>query len=130
MVRTLILIKQAGREMLFLRHPNATRPLKLGGVVVANRVVFSVLAFVFVYFMSVAIPTFLLMAGGLDFISSFSAIIACINNMGPGLNQVGPAGNYQGLNDFQTWVCTFTMLLGRLELFTVLILFTPSFWRS
>lgn len=130
MVRTLILIKQAGREMLLLRHPSATNPLKLGGTVIANRVVFSVLAFIVVYFMSVATLTFLLMADGLDFISSFSAIIACINNMGPGLNQVGPATNYQVLTDFQTWVCTFAMLLGRLELFTLLILFTPAFWRS
>jgi trk system potassium uptake protein TrkH len=130
MVRTLILIKQAGREMLLLRHPGAIKPLKLGGAVVANRVAFSVLAFVFVYFMSIATLTFLLMADGLDFISSFSAIIACINNMGPGLNQVGPATNYQVLTDFQTWVCTFAMLLGRLELFTLLVLFTPSFWRS
>jgi trk system potassium uptake protein TrkH len=66
----------------------------------------------------------------MDFISSFSAIIACINNAGPGLGQVGPASNYGGLTDFQTWVCSFTMLLGRLEIFSVLILFTTAFWRS
>ena len=120
----------SARHKQGLRHPSATNPLKLGGTVIANRVVFSVLAFIVVYFMSVATLTFLLMAGGLDFISSFSAIIACINNMGPGLNQVGPATNYQVLTDFQTWVCTFAMLLGRLELFTLLILFTPAFWRS
>jgi trk system potassium uptake protein TrkH len=70
-----------------------------------------------------------LLISGLDFISAFSAIIACINNAGPGLGVVGPAGNYQGLNDFQTWVCAVAMLLGRLEIFTLLILFTPNFWR-
>jgi trk system potassium uptake protein TrkH len=62
-------------------------------------------------------------------VTAASAAIACINNTGPGLGQVGPAGNYQGLTDFQTWVCTFAMLLGRLELLSVLVLFTPQFWR-
>jgi trk system potassium uptake protein TrkH len=128
MVRTLVLVKQAGREMMLLRHPRAVKQIKLGGMIVENKVVFAVLAFIFVYFMSVATLTFVLMASGLDFMSSFSAIIACINNMGPGLSQVGPASNYQGLSDFQTWVCTFAMILGRLELFTLLILFTPGYW--
>ncbi len=130
MVRSLILIKQAHREILLLRHSSAVKPMKIAGEVIANRVVFSVLAFIVVYFMSVATSTFLLMASGLDFVSSFSATLAWINNMGPGLNQVGPASNYQVLTDFQTWVGTFAMLLGRLELFTLLILFTPAFWRS
>jgi trk system potassium uptake protein TrkH len=62
--------------------------------------------------------------------SSFSAIIATINNAGPGLGVVGPAGNYQGLTDFQTWVCSVAMLLGRLEIFSFLVLLTPSFWRK
>jgi len=73
--------------------------------------------------------TFLLLFTGLDFISAFSAVIASINNTGPGLNQVGPATTYEVLTDFQTWVCTIAMLLGRLELFTLLIIFTPIFWR-
>jgi trk system potassium uptake protein TrkH len=130
MIRSLILVKQAVREMLLLRHPNAVKQMKIGGGIVENKIVFSVLAFIVVYFMSVSLLTFALMASGLDFVSSFSAIIACINNMGPGLNQVGPATNYQVLTDFQTWICTLTMLLGRLELFTLLILLTPSFWRD
>ncbi|MDP3688381.1 MAG: TrkH family potassium uptake protein, partial [Sulfurimicrobium sp.] len=62
--------------------------------------------------------------------TAFSAVVASINNTGPGLNEVGPATTYASLTDFQTWVCTFTMLLGRLELFTLLILFTPAFWRK
>jgi trk system potassium uptake protein TrkH len=88
-----------------------------------------VLGFIFLYFMSVASLTFALLISGLDFISAFSAVIACINNAGPGLGVVGPASNFQGLSDFQTWVCTFGMLIGRLEIFTLLILFTPAFWR-
>lgn len=129
MIRTLVLVKQAGREFVKLLHPAVINPMKIGGHVVANNIVFAVLGFIFLYFMSVATLTFVLLISGMDFISAFSAIIACINNAGPGLNQVGPAGNYQGLSDFQTWVCTFGMLIGRLEIFTVLILFTPHFWR-
>ncbi|MBI3221912.1 MAG: TrkH family potassium uptake protein [Nitrosomonadales bacterium] len=129
MVRTLILFKQAGREFRKLLHPAAVNPMKIGGNVVPNSVVFAVLGFIFLYFMSVAILTFILLISGLDFISAFSAIIACINNAGPGLGVVGPAGNYSVLTDFQTWVCTFAMLIGRLEIFTILILFTPQFWR-
>jgi trk system potassium uptake protein TrkH len=129
MIRTLVLVKQAGREFVKLLHPAAVDPMKIGGQVVANNIVFAVLGFIFLYFISIAGLTFALLISGLDFISSFSAVIACINNAGPGLNQVGPAGNYQGLTDFQTWVCTTAMLIGRLEIFTVLILFTPQFWR-
>jgi trk system potassium uptake protein TrkH len=130
MIRTLILSKQANRELNQLVHPNLVRPLKVGGLVIANRVVFAVLAFVFLYFMSVATLIFVQLASGLDFLTSLSAIVACINNAGPGLGLVGPGGNYGVLNDFQTWVCAAAMLLGRLEVFTLLVLFTPTLWRK
>jgi trk system potassium uptake protein TrkH len=129
MVRTMILFKQAGREFIKLLHPSAVNPMKIGGSVVPNNIVFSVLGFIFLYFMTVATLTFVLLISGLDFISAFSAIIACINNAGPGLGIVGPANNYAALTDFQTWTCTLAMLLGRLEIFTFLILFTPRFWQ-
>jgi trk system potassium uptake protein TrkH len=74
--------------------------------------------------------TFVLIGSGLDFITAFTASLDCINNIGPGLGQIGPTGNYAGLSDFQTWVCTLAMLVGRLEVFSVLILFTPTFWRK
>jgi trk system potassium uptake protein len=129
MIRTLILIKQTGREFLKLLHPAAVNPLKIGGRVVPDNIVFSVLSFIFLYFMSVVILTFALVISGLDFVSAFSGIIACINNAGPGLGVLGPASNYGILNDFQTWICTLAMLIGRLEIVTVLIIFTPHFWR-
>jgi trk system potassium uptake protein TrkH len=129
MIRTLVLVKQAGREFVKLLHPNVVNPMKIGGHVVPNSIVFSVLGFIFLYFMTVVTLTFVLVISGLDFISAFSAIIACINNAGPGLGVVGPASNFGVLTDFQTWVCTLAMLVGRLEIFTVLILFTPHFWR-
>ena len=73
--------------------------------------------------------TMALLFTGLDVVTAFTAIIACVNNIGPGLGEVGPALNYGGLNDLQTWICTFAMMLGRLELLAVLVLFTPAFWR-
>jgi trk system potassium uptake protein TrkH len=130
MIRTLVLSKQANRELNQLVHPNMVRPLKVGGSIIANRVVFAVLAFVFLYFMSMVMLIFVQLASGLDFLTALSAIIACINNAGPGLGLVGPSSNYGVLTDFQTWVCSAAMLLGRLEVFTILVLFTPTFWRK
>jgi trk system potassium uptake protein len=130
MVRTLILYKQARREMQRLLHPAMMNPMKIGTQLIPNNVAFSVLGFIFVYFMSVVSLTFVLVASGLDFLSALSAVIACINNMGPGLGVVGPAGNFSVLTDMQTWVCSLAMLLGRLEVFILLIVLTPGFWRK
>ena len=130
MFRTLLLWKQAGRELFSILHPRAVNPIRIGNTPIPNKIIFSVLAFIFLYFISIVVLTFTLIFTGLDPISSLSAIIACINNAGPGLDQVGPATNYQSLNDFQTWICSTAMLLGRLEVFTLLVLFTPTFWRK
>lgn len=130
MIRTLIISRQAIREMLFLLHPDIVNPMKIGGSVIPNKVVLAVLGFIFVYFITVATATFALTASGMDFISAFSGVIACINNAGPGLNQVGPAANYATLSIFQKWVLTITMFVGRIEIFSFLILFTPAFWRK
>jgi trk system potassium uptake protein TrkH len=128
--RALIMIKQAFREMFVLVHPAAVAPLKIAGVVIPNRVIYSVLAFVFVYFMTVVLLTFAQLATGMDFITAFTATIASVNNAGPGLGQVGPATTYGALSDVQTWICALAMFLGRIEIFTFLILFTRSFWRK
>lgn len=130
MVRGQLLFLQGLREMVKLIHPQAQVPVKMGGQVVPNRIVFAVLAFMSLYGASVTMMTFLLLVSGLDFITAFSAVIACINNTGPGLNLVGPATTYEALNDFQTWVLSAAMLVGRLELFTVFVVFTPVFWRK
>lgn len=130
MFRTLMLIQQAGRELKRLIHPQLVSPLRFGAHVVPNSIVYAILAFIFLYFMSVVALTFLLMLSGLQFVTAFAATIAWITNLGPGLNEVGPAANYAGLTSFQKWVGVFTMLAGRLELFTVLVLFTPAFWRK
>jgi trk system potassium uptake protein TrkH len=130
MIRGLILTKQAVREFTRLLHPRAFIPLKIGAQTVENNLIFAVLAFMLVYGAVITLMTMLLAASGLDIITAFSAVVACINNMGPGLGVVGPASNYQGLSDIQTWVCSFAMLLGRLEIFSVLVLFTPTYWRK
>jgi trk system potassium uptake protein TrkH len=130
LVRALLLLKQAKREFRRIVHPRAIIPVKLGGVAVPNEILFSVLAFMLIYGAVLITATMLLLASGLEVVTAFTAVVACINNTGPGLGQVGPAGNFAGLTDFQTWVLTATMLLGRLELFSMIVLFTPGFWRD
>jgi trk system potassium uptake protein TrkH len=130
MIRTIILIKQTRLEMFKFIHPFAVRPLKIGDLIVSKHIVNSVTGFIFLYFISIVILVFTMLLSGLDFITAFSAIITCFNNVGPGLNEVGPATNFAGLNDFQKAVCTFAMLLGRVQIFSIVILFVPEFWRK
>ena len=129
MVRAELMVRQALREMQRVLHPRAQVPVKLSGQAVENNIIFAVLAFMLMYGGSVIVMTLLLAASGLDIITAFSAVMACINNTGPGLREVGPATTYASLNDFQAWVCVLAMLLGRLELFALLVIFTPGFWR-
>jgi len=130
LIRSILMIKLARRELMRIVHPRAVLPVTLGGAVVPGQVLFSVLAFMLIYGTVAAAVTMLLLFSGMDLVSAATAAVACINNTGPGLGEVGPASNYQGLTDFQTWVCTFAMMLGRLEMLSVLVLFTPQFWRK
>jgi trk system potassium uptake protein TrkH len=130
MVRTLILARQAQVELKRLIHPQVVAPVRVGDMVVSQQVAGAVLGFIFLYILTIGELTFFLIASGLDFTSSITAIVACINNAGPGLNVVGPAQNYQSLTDFQTWVCAAAMLIGRLEVMTVFVLLTPAFWKK
>lgn len=130
MIRAVILLKQAQREMIRILHPRSINPVCVGGKVVENNVIFAVLAFMLVYGGSIIWLTFLLLLSGVDVTTAFTAIVACVNNIGPGLNQVGPASNFSVFNSFETWVCTFAMLIGRLELLSVFVLLTPGFWRK
>jgi trk system potassium uptake protein len=130
MIRLLLLLKQARREMVRIVHPHAINPVVLGGQAVSDRVMQSVIAFMMIYGATLVCLTMLLIFSGLDVVTAFTAVIACVNNIGPGLGDVGPSVNYGSLTDFQTWVCTFAMLLGRLELLSLLVLLTPAFWRK
>jgi trk system potassium uptake protein TrkH len=130
MIRVLLLLKQSQRELVRIVHPNVVNPVVLGDAVVPPQVLQSVLAYMMIYGATIVSLTMLLLFSGLDVVSSFTAVIACVNNIGPGLGEVGPAVNYGSLSDFQTWVCTLGMLLGRIELLPVLVLCTPQFWRG
>jgi len=130
MIRAQILFHQIFRELLRIIHPRVQRPVKLSGMAIENRIVLAVLAYVFVYVSCIILATLLLAASGLDELTAFSAAVASINNTGPGLGKVGPMSNYAVLNDLQIWVCSFLMLLGRLELMTLLVVMTPAFWRK
>lgn len=130
MLRAMLLYKQVYRELVKLIHPRAEIHTKVGKQAVPNKIIFAVLAFMFIYVASIVVLSFVLSASGLDVFTSFTAVVAMVNNTGPGLGQVGPASTYAVLNDFQTWVCSFAMLLGRLEFFTLLVVLTPVFWKK
>jgi len=126
-IRFVLLIKQGHREIMRLVHPNAQIPVKIGQKAMPDRVVQAVWGFFAAYVFSFIIIMLLVMATGLDQVTAFSAVAACINNLGPGLGRVG--ANYTNLNDTAKWALCLAMLLGRLEIFTLLILFSRSFWR-
>ena len=130
MIRALLLYKQFYRELVRAMHPAAVYNVRIRGQVMPQGVLFAALSFGFVYMVSIVSLTLIMSFSGLDIISAFTAIVASINNTGPGLGVVGPSTTYEVLTDFQTWVCSFAMLLGRLELFTLLVVMTPAFWRK
>jgi trk system potassium uptake protein TrkH len=129
MVRVIILGKHVRAELARVLHRQSVQPVLLNGSIVPASVIQAILAFMLLYGGAIIALTLLLIATGLDLVTAFTAVMACINNMGPGLNEIGPAGNFVPLSDFQTWVCSFTMVLGRLEIMSVLVLLTPQFWR-
>lgn len=127
-IRVVLLIKQWGREMTLLIHPSAQVVVKVNKMPVPENVMNAVWGFASAYVTVIAVLTLLLMASGLDQVTAFSAVAACLNNMGAGLGDVDTI--FGGLNDFSKWVLIFAMLLGRLEVFTLLVLFVPAFWRK
>ncbi len=126
-IRFLLLIKQGMREMLRLIHPNAKIAVKIGSKPVDSRIIEAVWGFFSAYVAVFVAMLILLMASGLDQVTAFSAVAATLNNLGPGLGEVG--ANYTSINDFSKWVLCLGMLLGRLEIFTLLVVLSPAFWR-
>lgn len=126
-MRMMLIFKQGVRELKQLVHPAAVIPLKVGKQRVEATVVSAVWSFFAVYVWVFVVIMLLLMATGLDFTTAFSAVAASLNNLGPGLGQV--ASNYAGIGDTAKALLCVAMLLGRLEVFTLLVLFTPMFWR-
>jgi trk system potassium uptake protein TrkH len=130
MIRAIILVRQAGHELTRLIHPRAVRPLIVGGQVVDQRIVMAVLGFMLLWGVTTTVLVFVMLATGLDFVTAVTVVVACVNNLGPGLGSHGPAQNYQALTDLQTWALAFAMLAGRLELMTFFVVLTPAFWRK
>lgn len=126
-IRVHLIFKQGLREMRRLIHPNAVMIIKLNKKAVPDRVVEAVWGFFGVYLMCFCVLFLAVAATGMDFVTAFSAVAACLNNLGPGLQDV--AANYGSISDTAKWILCFSMLLGRLEIFTLLVLFTPMFWR-
>ena len=129
MRRMLVLAKTAPRELTRLWHPHSFLPVRLGVAVVESRMIFSVMAFMLFYRSTIIVLSMVLLLTDLDPLTAFSAVIASVNCTGPGLGAIGPASNYAVLSDFQIWVCTLGMLLGRLEILSFMALLTPAFWR-
>lgn len=127
MIRVVLIIKQGLREIYRLIHPSAIIPVKIGTKSVSDRVIEAVWGFFAIYVIAFLVMVVLLLATGLDFVTSFTAVGACINNLGPGLGEV--AVHYGAINTQAKWLLCFAMLLGRLEVFTLLVLFTPMFWK-
>ena len=126
-IRILLIFKQGIREVQRLIHPKAVIPVKLGRNPVPDRVIESVWGFFAVYVMAFLVMLLALVATGLDIITAFSAVGSCINNLGPGLADVSTT--YESIPTQAKWILCVAMLLGRLEVFTLLVLFTPMFWR-
>ncbi len=127
-LRIQLMYKQGKKEIVRLVHPNAVLSVKLGRQVISDTVIGTVTAFITMYLMCFGIIALALTTVGLDWVTAFSAAAACLNNLGPGLE--GVAQNYAEINDAAKWILAFAMLLGRLELFTLLVLFTRTFWRN
>lgn len=126
-VRWLLIAKQGAREIARLVHPSAEIPVKLGNHAVPFRVVDAVWGFFSVYIVVFGVMLLAMMSTGIDQVTAFSAVAATLNNLGPGLGEV--AAGFMTLNDPAKWIAVVGMLLGRLEIFTLLVLITPTFWR-
>ncbi|MDH3690121.1 MAG: TrkH family potassium uptake protein [Gammaproteobacteria bacterium] len=127
-IRFTLLFKQGQREITRLVHPNALIPIKVGGKPVSDRIISAVWGFFSLYVLSYIVLSLIMTSTGVDIVTAFSAVAACLNNLGPGLGEV--ASNYQNISDGGKWLLSFAMLLGRLELFTLLVLLSATFWRG
>lgn len=128
-IRILLLIKNSLLEMKRSLHPHAIIPVKYNKKSVSQQLIFNVMAFFLIYFIIFSTGTLVLSMFGYDFLTSIGASIATLGNIGPGIGGVGPIDNYAFFNVPSKWILSFLMLLGRLELFTILIVLSPAFWK-
>jgi trk system potassium uptake protein TrkH len=129
-IRIATLLKQGINEMKYLVHPRGVFSLKISGNSVKKNIVYAISGFFFLYLLMLLITTFVVATGGSDIITSFTTALATVGNIGPGFGDIGPAENYAFFKPYIKWFLSFAMLVGRLELYTVLVLFTPAFWQK
>ncbi len=129
-LRVMLYFKYCYKELFSLVHPRAVRHVKIGGKAIPSDVIRSVLGFLGLYMGLFAFCTLLLAALGVDFVTSFAAVAASIGNIGPGFGSVGPVENYAHMPELGKWLLAWCMLLGRLEIYTVIIFLVPEFWRK
>lgn len=130
LVRHILLIKNSLQELKRILHPSAIIPVRLNGKAVNRDITFNVLAFIMIYILVMCFGAIAVSAFGIDFNTSLGAVATTLGNIGPGIGAVGPVDNFAHLPNGVKWILSFLMLVGRLELFTVLILFTPYFWKK
>jgi trk system potassium uptake protein TrkH len=128
-VRHVLLFKNVSIALKRLRHKSAVIPVRLDNKPVSAEIIHNVLAIFFLYIFTFGIGSLILTATGLDTISSVGAVASCLGGIGPGLETTGPVANYAHLHFIAKWTLSFVMLLGRLELFTLFIIFHPAFWK-
>lgn len=128
-IRVVLMLKNGFQELKKLIHPNAIVPVRIDKEAVDQSTISNVLAFISVYILITVIGTIVVALLGYDIETSMGAVAATLGNIGPGIGEVGPVYNYAHFSDFGKWFLSFLMLIGRLELFTVLVLLTPAFWK-
>jgi trk system potassium uptake protein TrkH len=129
-VRIQVLIKQSYRELYQLIHPHAIVPVKLRGVIISKGIIASIWGYFFIFIFILVLGSAVMGFLGLDLITAFTSVLTCLANVGPGLGGVGPTDNFAAIPALGKWVLSLCMLIGRLEVYTVLVLFLPEFWRK
>lgn len=127
--RVMLTLKYSYYEFKQIIHPNAVFPVRYNGQILKDNVMGRIFSFVVLYIILILLGSLLLSFTGLGFIESFSAQITAISNVGPALSLLGPTSSFSAIPEISKWILSFSMLIGRLELFTVLVLFTPVFWK-
>tara|TARA_Y100001968_G_C19374097_1_gene726667 strand:- start:743 stop:1549 length:807 start_codon:yes stop_codon:yes gene_type:complete len=130
LIRTILVVKYIKAELTRMLHPQGLHHVKIGKNIIDDDIVRSTLGFYLFYILIFALCSLIISMNGIDMISSISISASSIGNIGPGLGMIGPSGNWGHLNDFSKYLATFCMLLGRLEIFTVIILFSRTYWKS
>lgn len=130
MIRHYLLLKNSLYELKRLIHPNAVIPVRYNKKAVSPEIISKIAAFTLLYFFVFALGSIIMAISGLELSSAMGAVAACLGNIGPGLGSTGPATTFANVSDFGKWFLSFLMILGRLELFTILIILSPSFWKK